>query len=204
MKLDGAYSHLTFIASQTDGINIQETMDTLDYNGHIRDTFAREEQVAQMIDQEKLGMPLDQQQQIEELNAACDSLYDELDLWQLLRKAQEKGKPVFAPAAKRATVQPKRRRTARYQLPTVDDSGEDESDMVPLTKDEISVKLAELEAAFEAKSNEVEAAEKQYEDAKRKIELLQEQKADIAIDRARMCMETRNDYCRVSALSLLH
>jgi len=199
MKMDGSYSSLTFIATQTDGIDIRETMAEVDKDGMIEETFTREKDLDAWIQQAQENTPSagEHWQQMDELNAACDAIDDERLEWQGLEKKLRKGQVVFAPAPKRAPIQAKRRRTTRRQVSDVD-SDDDESVKVPLTQEQISSKLIELVAALDAKEAEVTAAEKQYEAACDKIELLQQQKANIVIQRARTCVQKRNDYSKVS------
>lgn len=196
MKMDGSYSTLTFIATQTDGIDIRETMSEVDNDGKIQDTFTRELELDAMI-QRARSVTLsaaDQRQQLDELDAACDAVAEEQDEWRGLQKNLQKGKTVFAPAAKlRGT---KRRRTGRgRQIPDVE-SDDDKSEKVPLTQQVISAKLLELDTALVAKEADFFAAEKQFKAAGGSIQLLQKQKADLVVEMARICVQRRNNYCR--------
>lgn len=203
MKMDGSYSTLTFVATQTDGIDIQETKSEVDKDGAIEETFTREKELDAMIQQAKSGLisEAEQRQRMDELWAAYDAVAQELAEWQSLEKKLRKGQVVSAPAAKRAPVQPKRRRTGRREIPVID--SDDESDKVPLTQEQISAKLKELDQACTDRDAEATAAEQHFDTACSKLRSLEQQKADLVMERARICVQRRNNYCRVSTEYLM-
>lgn len=197
MKLDGAYSHLTFVATQTDGIDVQETIDAVDSDGQIQATYAREQQLSNMIEEEKhRSRGLDKQ--LDDLSDEYDALQSEIKTWRDLQKKQKKGQQVYAPTAPPKRSNPtKRRRGARR--PIVDDNSDSDSgsDRTALSQDEISAKIQELNAAFDVKASECDSAEKQGASANANLESLEQQKTDIAGKRFSLCVEKRNNYCRV-------
>lgn len=195
MKLDGIYSHLSFIATQTDAINIRETIDSLDEDGQIQATFSQEDELATVIEEKKTKLR-QLEKQCSDMDEDCDAVEDEKKTWRSLQKKQKKGQHVYRPAApvERAS-RAKRRRRARQQV-LDDGSDSDESAKVPLTPDEISTKLDELNALVMSKATECEDAEKQCEAAKTELIYLEQQKANVAVQRAWMCVQKRNTYCR--------
>lgn len=197
MKLDGAYSHLTFIATQTDGIDIQETVDAVDADGQIKATYAREEQLTGVIeDEERRCRGLDKQ--LDDLNDELDALEADLKAWRGLQKKHEKGHQVYAPAASsKRSKQTKRRRTSRRQILDESFASDDESASRPLTQAEISAKLEELQASFESKVVESESTAVHAEAVTSNLKNLEQQRANIPSKRASLCVERRNNYCRV-------
>lgn len=197
MKMDGAYSHLTFIATQTDGIDIQETIDSLDGDGQLQETYVREQQLATRIEEEKLGLQK-LYKELDDLNEDGDVLNRQLKVWRSLQKKQKKGHLVFAPSPPvRRSRDTKRRRTTYEQLADESSSSDEEAGKPPLTREDISMKLEELEAATSVKTMEHESKERQYESVKAKLQSLEQQKASIAGERGAICVEKRNNYCRV-------
>lgn len=196
MKMDGAYSHLTFVATQTDGIDIQETIDSLDGDGQLQETYVREQQLATKIEDEKREIQkLDKQ--LDDLNEECENLNCQLKDWRNLQKKQQKGQQVFKPTPpSRRFRNTKRRRT---MLQRVDEfsSSDDEASKPALTRKDVSTKLDELQSAVEFKTIEYESKEKQYETLQAKLQSMEQQKAGIAGERAALCVEKRNNYCRV-------
>lgn len=194
MKFDGAYDNLTFIATQTDGINIRETMDALDTDGQIEHTFTREASLSEAIAaaQTKLHTL---ERNLTELTDECDTFEDELDVWKVLRKKQAKHQKVYRPAppTKRARG-PKRRRTARQQVGG--DLDLDESDMAPLTAEEIKTKVDELSRVLEDKTRQCDEAERSHEAANHDLSELQQEKNDISTMRTWLCIQKRNEYCK--------
>lgn len=204
MKMDGAYSHLTFVATQTDGIDIQETIDSLDGDGQIQGTYVREQQLATKIEDEKRGLQqLDKQ--LDDLNEECENLNCQLKDWRNLQKKQQKGQQVFTPAPPSRRFRDTKRRRTMLQRQRVDElsSSDDEASKPALTRKDVSTKLDELQSAVAVKAIEYESKEKQYETLQAKLQSLEQQKAGIAVERAALCVEKRNNYCRVRTSSHL-
>lgn len=195
MKLDGMYSALSFIATQTDAINIRETIDSLDGDGQIQATFSQEDELAAAIEENKTKIQ-QLEKQCTDNDEGYDAAEDELRTWQSLQKRQKKGQLVYKPAAPaKPANRTKRRRTSRRQV-LDEGSDSDESTKMPLTADEISTKLEELNAVVVSKAAECEDAEKRCDTAKNELTQLEQQKEDIAVQRAWMCVQKRNTYCR--------
>lgn len=197
MKMDGAYSHMAFVATQTDGIDIQETIDSLDGDGELQGTYVREEQLAATIEEVRLEtQKLDTQ--LGDLDEECDILNRQLKTWRSLEKKHQKGQQVYAPAPpSRSSRGPKRRRTAYRQLADEASSSDEEVSNSPLTRQVIAAKVAELQADISVKIAERDSKAKQCEVKQAELESLGQQKAGIAGERAAMCVEKRNNYCRV-------
>lgn len=191
LKLDGALSHVSFIATQTDCINFEETIDAMDEDGQIQAMLAREDDLTAEIAArgEEVQSMNDRLKTLEEEQNALDS---ELSTWQVLKRKRRKGKIVYAPEA--PPMRAKCRRTARQQA--MESSEDDDYDKEPLTEGEISAKLDLLKAAIDARHAEISATEEQAEAAKQSRKLLQQEKADISIHSASTCIRMRNDYCR--------
>lgn len=191
MKLDGAYDYLSFIATQTDGIDIRETIDSLDEDGKIRDTFSQEDDLSAAI-AEKNTEVHSLEKQKNDLNDDYDAVAQEQDTWTRLEKKQKKGQKVYKPAAPSTRTRgTKRRRTVRQPM---DD--ESDSDEVPLTAKEIAAKLGELQEVINNKGDECDEAEKQCEAAKKELFEMKMKKEDIAVERTRLCVQKRNSYCQ--------
>lgn len=194
MKLDGAYDHLSFIATQTDGINISETIEALDADGQIQDTFSQEEELNSAITKKNTEVHSLEKQQ-SDLEDDWDVVDQEYKTWKGLQKKQKKGQKVYKPATpSKRTRGTKRRRTVRQTLD--DESDSDESENVPLTAEEIAAKLEELQDATKTKAAELAETEKRSEAAKSELSQMQKKKADLSEERTRICVQKRNDYCR--------
>lgn len=197
MKMDGAYSHLTFVATQTDSIDVRETIDSLDGDGQLQETYMREQHLAARIEEEKLGLQkLDKE--LDDLNEECDVLDSQLKAWRSLQKKQKKGRQVYAPSPpSKRSRDTKRRRTAYTQLPDESSSSDEEARKPPLTQEDVSVKIEELQAATSVKTMEHESKGRQYESLEARLQSLEQQRAGIAGERAALCVQKRNNYCRV-------
>lgn len=192
MKLDGVFSHLSFIATQTDGINIEETIRSLGDDEQIQASLAQEEELNATI-VEKTTKLRKLEKQFNDLDEAYNGLVHEERTWTALQKKHKRQK-VYAPAAPSQGPSPKkRRRKTREQL---DDGDLDQSNKVPLTSNEISVHLEELEASLETIGVECDEAEKDLTMAGDEVSQLKQQKVDCAVDRAWMCVQKRNRYVR--------
>lgn len=190
MKLDGAYSHLSFIATQIDGINIDETFRSMRDDQQIEATLSRKEEL-EAIFFEKTTEMRKLEKHFSDLDEAYWGIADEEKIWQALQK-KHKRQDVYAPAApSQRSDRTKRRRKVHEQL---DDNNLDASDKVPLTSDEISSKLEELTASNEAMASQCDAVEAQLKVAEDEVFLLKQQKADCGIESAWMCMQKRNQY----------
>lgn len=191
MKLDGAYNHLSFIATQTDGIDIRETIDTLDTDGKIQDTFSQEDELGTAITEKKAEIH-NFERQMSDLEDDYDAVEQEHETWMGLDKKQKKGQKVYKPAApSKRSRGAKRRRMVRRNL----DDGSD-SDDVPLTAKEIATKLEELQNAHDIKAAQCTDTERKCEAAKKELYSMQQKKADLAVERTRVCVQKRNDYSR--------
>lgn len=194
MKLDGAYNHVTFIATQTDGIDIPEMIDSLDEDGEIQATITREDGLQAAIVETKAKVH-NLQKQVGDLEELCRALEAEEEVWEGLQEMQKHGQQVYMPVTTRRPSGSKRRRKGHQEAANGSHSV-DGPEKVPLAADEISAKLAELKASADAKSDEMDETERQSEAAKDALAQLQKEREDVAAERARMCVQRRNAYCR--------
>lgn len=197
MKLDGIYSNVTFICTMTDAVQLAESVEAFDKDGQIQAIFAREDDLEKMIGAKKecieqLG------EQIGAGNAAAGELEKELNVWEALQKKQKKGQPVYpprVPAKRKRTAAPARRR--RRQQVEDDDSDEDgTAGQDPLTADEITAKLTDLEEKYGSKDAECEDMEERLRTMKNELIALEHEKQDMSVEGKRQCIVKRNAHVK--------
>lgn len=197
MKLDGIYSNVTFICTMTDAVQVEESLEAFDEDGQIQAIFAREDDLEKMIGSKKEF--IDQlSKQVADGDVAYQELARELEVWKGLQKKQKKGQPVYPPQVpskrKRATAPTKRRRRPEV---VVDDSDEDDTvGRNPLTADEISSKLTDLEDKVMSNDAECEDMEKRLQTLKDELTALEGEKQDIAVESRRQCILKRNAHVK--------
>lgn len=197
MKLDGIYSNVTFICTMTDAVQLQESVEAFDEDGQIQAIFAREDDLDKMISAKKESI-----EQLSKQASAGDAAYQELRMevkaWKALQKQEKKGQPVYCPrvpAKRKRTTEPARRRRRREVVD--DDSDEDDTaGRTPLTADEISSKLTDLENKSRSKDSECEDMEKRLQTMQNELIALENEKQDIAVESRRQCVLKRNAHVK--------
>ncbi|KAK7733744.1 hypothetical protein SLS63_004529 [Diaporthe eres] len=197
MKLDGIYSNVTFICTMTDAVQLQESVEAFDEDGQIQAIFAREDDLEKMISAKKESIS-QLGKQVTDCDATYQELEKEIEAWKALQKKQKKGQPVYPPRIpakrKRATAPAKRR---RRQEVVVDDSDQDDTaGRNPLTADEISSKLTDLEDKAASKGAECDDMEERLQTMKNDLTALEDEKQDIAVESRRQCVLKRNAHVK--------
>lgn len=216
LKIDGAYSAVTFICSKTDDISITEAMESLELDGDL--------QVAQEnIDHlSKARVELDEQlkQQkdlLSDVNDAVNKMDDEIDVWDDLYMKAQSGEVVYKPVTKKRkeSATPKSRKKPRYAEPDSDDdfiAGDDDNGSVdasaddtdnesepprdPVSEDEAFSKLEELRTAKKEARRQRIDIEKVMKDLRSQVSANKDEqhKFDAIISTA--CIAGRNNYSR--------
>lgn len=216
LKIDGAYSAVTFICSKTDDISITEAMESLELDEELQDahdnitrlTRARADLQKQLKDQKDL---------LTDVNEAMEKTEDEIDVWEDLHNKAQNGKTVYQPMPKKRkkSASPKARKRPKYAEADSDDEfvvSDDEDGSVdksvdetddeldrprePVTEEDAYSKLEELRSAKkEARRSRIDI-EKIIKDIKSRINTSKEeqQKSDAVISTA--CIAGRNNYSR--------
>lgn len=197
MKLDGIYSNVTFICTMTDAVQLQESMEAFDEDGQIQAIFARDDDLDKMISAKKESIER-LSEQVTDSDTAYEGLRKELEVWKALQKKQKKGQQVYPPRVpakrKRATAPAKRR---RRQEAVVDDSDEDDTaGRSPLTADEISSKLTDVEDKVTSKAAECDDMEDRLQTMQNELAALEDEKQDIAVESRRQCILKRNAHVK--------
>lgn len=197
MKLDGIYSNVTFICTMTDAIQLSESVEAFDEDGQIQAIFAREDELEKMFGSKKESIE-QLRKQVSAGEMAYEELEKEIDIWEALQEKQKNGRPAYPPRVpakrKRTTASSKRRRRKEA---VVDDSDEDDTaDRKPLTADDISSKLTDLEGRLSSKETECEDMEKRLQNMRSELTALEDEKQDIAVEGRRQCILKRNAHVK--------
>lgn len=197
MKLDGIYSNVTFICTMTDAIQLSESVEAFDEDGQIQAIFAREDDLEKMIGSKKESIE-QLRIQVSAGNTAYEELEKEIEIWEALQEKQKIGRPAYPPRVpakrKRNTASSKRRRRKEA---VVDDPDEDDTaDRKPLTADEVSSKLTDLEGRLSSKETECEDMEKRLQNMQSEVIALEDEKQDIAVESRRQCILRRNAHVK--------
>lgn len=197
MKLDGIYSNVTFICTMTDAVQVSESMEAFDEDGQIQAIFGREDDLDKMISAQKESI-----EQLNEQVSASNAAYEELEKvqndWKELQRKQKKGQPVYPPRipAKRKCATGSARRRRRKEAVVDDSDGDDTADRNPLTADEVSAKLTDLETKVTSKDAECEDLEKRLQTMQNELTTLEGEKQDIAVESRRQCILKRNAHVK--------
>ncbi|KAG8156694.1 hypothetical protein KVR01_013485 [Diaporthe batatas] len=194
MKLDGILSNVTFICTMTDAIDFTEALEAFDYDGQIQATYSREDQAQKMI--EEKGDALRRlTAQMRDADFSLNSLDEELQVWQDIRKKHQKGHEVFPPHVPSKRKRPTGSRRPRTACRKVVDGGlgeEEVPEVLPLTEHDISTKLDHLHNEISPAENDYAEMERQQEVLEQELVNLEQEKNDAAIDGARLCIQRRN------------
>ncbi|KAK2605099.1 hypothetical protein N8I77_007970 [Diaporthe amygdali] len=199
MKLDGMFSHVSFICTMTDSFEVEESIEAFDEDGQIRDTLAKAEELEDTI-LEKQQLANDLEQQAKDENLAYDAIEKEKEIWTALQKQQSQGQQVYPPRipAKRKRATGTATRRCRQQVVDDDPNEEDSADHLPLTTNEISAKLTDLDGKSQAKDAHCEDIEKRLETTQEEICSLQNEKNDTSAESLRLCVYKRNEQVKKS------
>lgn len=197
MKLDGIYSNVTFICTMTDAVQLQESLEAFDEDGQIQAIFSREDYLDQMISAKKESIE-QLSKQVTDGNATYQELEKEIEVWKALQNKIKKGKPVYpprVPSKRKRNAAPSKRK--RRQQVVVDDSDEDNTaGRNPLTDDEISSKLTDLEDKATSKDAECDDMENRLQTMQNELIALEGEKQDIAVEGRRQCILKRNAHVK--------
>lgn len=197
MKLDGMYSHVTFICTMTDSLQLSESVEAFDDDGKIHAAFAREGEVEEMIRAKKESIQ-QLKDQLDNGDTEFKGLKRELSTWKALQKKQRKGQAVCAPRIpakrKRTTVIVTRRR--RREVVDDDSDEDDTAGGNPLTAGEISSKLIELDERLKNKDDECTDMEKRLETMKGDLSALENEIEETVVRGKALCVQRRNEHVK--------
>ncbi|KAI3400969.1 hypothetical protein diail_1177 [Diaporthe ilicicola] len=196
MRLDGIYSHVTFICTMTDSVQLSEIEEDFDGDGEIQATHTRGDDLVDIIRTQEDSIEK-LRKQLSEGTTAYQGLQEECRAWKSLQRKQKKGQQVFPPRvpAKRkhdTRTGPMTRSRSCRQIVVDDSDSDDAADRNPLTAEEISSKLADIEGKLESKDADCEEMEKRLEIMQNELIALEDEKKDTAVDTARLCIQKRN------------
>lgn len=197
LKLDGIYSNVTFICTMTDSVQLSESVEAFDQDGHIQAILSREDELDKSIQEQKNA--INQQDHLISVKISeWDSIANELETWRGLEKNERNGQQVYpprVPAKRKHSVASTRSRRHQQLAENKSDNDTDEK-IPPLTTEDIAFKLTELDAKARAVDEECTAMEKKSEDLKRLLNDLQNEKRDIDGESTRLCIQKRNEHVK--------
>ncbi|KAF2826280.1 hypothetical protein CC86DRAFT_350866 [Ophiobolus disseminans] len=219
LKYDGGFSSVTFICSKTDDISITEAIDSLELEDEVEGLYEQERQYQREIDNanEKIE-DLKEAKQVYKL-AQTEAVKD-IEVWENLEERLQEGETVFAPkpkSNKRKRVQAKdaRKRHQKGRTDFDDDgfivsdeedssaeseSGSDDEDKqapgMPLTEDDIKVKIKELRESKKLARREALEYTRKIEELQPQDNELIDKIAAIKAEISHICIAGRNDYSK--------
>ncbi|OIW28489.1 hypothetical protein CONLIGDRAFT_578624 [Coniochaeta ligniaria NRRL 30616] len=222
LKYDGTYSSVTFICSKTDDISITEAADSLGLDDELGDDWADIERINDTSKQlaQRIKDLKDQKAAFGEM---LNQVEDEEELWEDLDRALGDGRTVYAPTAdggKKRKRQSKPSGSRKDRLSTDTDSDSDSEDSalsdseslsgsdkengnnrktdgrVPLTEEQIDVKLESLKAQKKSLRQNRKEADAKILDLRREIKEMHVEKERIESKIKSMCIKGRNAYSR--------
>lgn len=199
MKLDGMYSNMTFICTQTDSIEFAETIDSFDDDGQIQATNAREDEIQNMIKAKTEALER-LEAQMKDSNLSYRELEREVRVWKALRKKHQGGQQVYPPHVPSKRKRPVESQRPRASRKLIDEDSEEEevSEETPLTESDISAKFHGLRQREDSLATEYEEMEKQQSALEEELTNLDQEKNDAAVDGARLCVQRRNEIVKKS------
>lgn len=125
----------------------------------------------------------------------CNELDRELKVWEGLRKKHQKGHTVYPPHVPSKRKRPTRSQRSRRRQEVIDEDEDEDKEVeeTPLTANDISAKLEDLETRYGTADNDLAEMEKQQEALKEELINLEEKRNNAAVDAARLCVCKRND-----------
>ncbi|KAL1880627.1 hypothetical protein Daus18300_001238 [Diaporthe australafricana] len=197
MKLDGMYSHVTFICTMTDSVQLSEIEEDFDEDGQLQTIRTRGEDLEEMI-RAKTESIKQLEEQLSDGNISHHGLTEEHDTWRALQKNHMRGQKVYQPRvpAKRKHYTGPVTRSSRRAIVDDDSEEEDTADQNPLTTDEISSKRTEIKGKLTSKDTECADMEKRLEIMRDDLIAFENEKKDIAVETTRLCIQKRSDYVK--------
>lgn len=197
MKLDGMYSSMSFVCTNTDIYELEETLEAFDEDGQIRDIDTRAKRLNGAVQEMKQAVE-HLQEQIDDENTALDGIEREIHAWTALQKQQNAGQQVYPPLipAKRKRGTRSAARKRRQEVVNDDTNEGETADRPPLTASEISWKLADLEHNLRTKTSECEDMDKRLETMEEELSSLEHEKDEASVESPRLCVQKRNQHVR--------
>ncbi|KAK9769426.1 hypothetical protein SCAR479_13908 [Seiridium cardinale] len=211
MKLDGRFSNISFICSQTDNIMVNDAVDSL---GLQED----HEQLISTMDSFKKQRP-EMEAEFGHLEILCKDelerfniLEKTLKTWDNLRAKNAAGKRVFAPAstsgkrkprAPKTNVTNKRRKAQRRSLLPESDIEEEEEEAdepsgnaSPLTTEQINDKISQLKEEKRKTREKLYELEAKSDNIQDHLDSLQHEYENSQQQFLALCIKKRNEYSR--------
>ncbi|KUI65367.1 Nuclear GTPase SLIP-GC [Cytospora mali] len=197
LKLDGIYSNVTFICTMTDDIQLSESIEAFDQDGQIQAILAREDELSKVV-REKEDIVNKVKQRLDDTNSEYEAISNEVDIWKELKKKKNKGQQVYLPRVPAKRKRPEAPKTRSRKRPVVEDDSDpdDTDDLNPLTMEQISHKLAEIETKAESKYDECTEMEKEWDDLMQTLGDLHNEKTGIAGESNRLAIQKRNEHVK--------
>ncbi|KAK6068946.1 tat pathway signal sequence [Seiridium cupressi] len=213
MKLDGRFSNISFICSQTDNIMVNDAVDSLGLQGE-------HDQLVSTMDSFTKRRP-EMEAEMGRLDILCkeqeerfDILEKTLKTWDNLSAKNAAGKRVFAPAstsgkrkptAPKTNVAKKRRKAQRSSLlPESDieeeeeeeEAGESSGNAPPLTTEQINDKVSQLKEEKKKTQQKHHELEVKLDNIQDHLESLQHEYEKSQQHFVALCIMKRNEYSR--------
>lgn len=183
-------SNVTFICTCTDDFDINEIQDALDFEGRILKRQHREAKLKTAIAAKPAEIStLDNQ--VEELESQHTIVDQSLQAWKLISHQHKQGQQVYAPAPI-ALGPPRKRQKLTARKPATGEPCKQK----PLTEDEISKKLHDLEEQSAAKIAEHNELLERLQTAETTLAEMEREKADLGTEIKQICVQLRNQYCK--------
>lgn len=181
---------MTFICTCSDAFEVSEIEDSLDHDGRIQDGQQRKAELSAAI-AEKPEEISNLRSQIEEGEAQLNTLEELMQVWERISDQHMQGQQVYAPAPiTSGTPRKRRRRTARAR------DIEALSDQEPLTGDEISNKVKELDEQCAAKELANDELEDRLRMAESALAKMQQDETNLETEILQLCVQRRNEFCK--------
>jgi hypothetical protein len=136
-----------------------------------------------------------------DLDVGLSQLESELRVWKDISKRHQKGQQVFPPQVPSKRKRPagsRRPRTTRRKAIDEDSEEEEVPEAAPLTANDISAKLDDLDNRISPAENDYEDMEKRQEALEQALTNLDKEKNDAAVEAARLCVHRRNETVKKS------
>lgn len=169
---------------------VDEIRDCLDFDSLIKARMDREVELGALI-AKTADRIKELEDKVGESDVKCDGLEESLREWERISEQFEKGQMVFAPSHVKSARTLKRRKQTSLQADM-----EAPPDTKPLTKNQISQKLEELEGQVEIEGANFNQLEHQLEQSRNNLTDLNQEKATLTSEILRLCVTLRNDYCK--------